>query len=157
MPDYFSNNESNMTLEDVLGDFIDGGYTSVGDTFLSSNQEIFRLSEILADNSAAADSVNVLSAVDSFSLDGVMKAINAAGTFVENNKSLTNLVAGAIGGAYTAQEKRDALTQASQLDAEKRQRISDSIVGMKKVNTGRPGLLTRTSGNRVFNDQGKIV
>lgn len=123
----------------------------------NSAQEAFRKSEIIKQNASEEPSGNS-------ALDSILGAVDKAGSFVQKNSKLFELGSGLIGGAYAAQEKRDAAaaTTAAQIAAEERaaaakaatlKRIGDSIIAMKKPTMGKQVPLTRIDGSRVYNNE----
>lgn len=97
-------------------------------------------------------------------LSSIGEKLDKAGAWMEKNKKLSELIAGGIGGAVAAREKRkdrEARTSDLRLQDELKQqadqRYSDSIKGLNKP-TGMlySGPLTRKSGQRVFDDNGRL-
>lgn len=96
--------------------------------------------------------------------EGLLSKINSVGKWMEQNKELTKILAGAVGGAAAASERRklqasrmDEIRLADQLKQEANARYSDSIKGLKQPT----GLISKAplkykSGANVFDGQGKL-
>lgn len=87
--------------------------------------------------------------------------------WIEKHKKTSDIILGMIGGAYAANEKRDAAkalaqsrldeqNNADRLVQEQNQRYSDSIVNRKRTPPKQQQKLTRIDGTPVFNN-GKIA
>lgn len=90
-------------------------------------------------------------------LDKVLSGANAVGKFTNDNSKAIELITGMIGGAYTAQEKRDAVQALAQEKIDTRNRISDSMVKMKRPTIGKPSSLKRLDGSEVYNKDGSFA
>lgn len=90
---------------------------------------------------------------------GVMDAINKIGSWMDQNKTLTGLLASGVLGALKGggTDMAESVLAKEQVDLRTRQRISDSLTGMPTVAVNAPGALKRTGGAQVFDAQGKVL
>jgi hypothetical protein len=102
-------------------------------------------------------------------LNSAMSKLEGIGGWMEKNKKLSEVLAGGVAGAIGARERRKERESANQNNLEQirlqdqmkqsaDQRYSDSVKGLN-VPTGMlySGTLKRRGGQRVFDDQGKVV
>lgn len=104
--------------------------------------------------------------------------LRQAGNFLNQNRGLASLLAGGAAGLFNAQNARellaaklageaaaDARKEAMQIAAEKRaeerkaadrKRYSDSITGMAPIHSGHQSALRTTSGNNVYDENGRM-
>lgn len=103
-------------------------------------------------------------------IDKVSNKIDSASNWLEKHKKLTELVTGAIGGAYVADEKRKAADAAQQgrineqnnsarIAQEQNAAFSASISGLAPRKKGliNQTPLKRLDGSNVFDKSGKVV
>ena len=102
-------------------------------------------------------------------ITGVTDKIKAVSGWMDQNKELTKILAGAVGGAVGARERRkttaaqsqsakEQIELADQLRQQANQRYSDSVTGLRKPPTGMlSSPLVRKDGGRVFDANGKLI
>ncbi len=147
-PSWYSNLLTNPAPSDGASDWLDG---------VNARSDQYMARQGLTVDSNDADKSEGL-------LSSIGEKLDKAGAWMEKNKKLSELIAGGIGGAVAAREKRkdrEARTSDLRLQDELKQqadqRYSDSIKGLNKP-TGMlySGPLTRRSGQRVFDDNGRL-
>jgi hypothetical protein len=90
-------------------------------------------------------------------VDRVKKSIGTGLDWIEKNPKASQLLLGAVGGAYQAAEKKKAAAQLVQDEKDKIAANSASLTGLRPVKRGlinQP--LTRIGGAKVFNNAGRI-
>ena len=90
-------------------------------------------------------------------VDRVKKSIGTGLDWIEKNPKASQLLLGAVGGAYQAAEKKKAAAQLVQDEKDKIAANSASLTGLRPVKRGlinQP--LTRIGGAKVFNSAGRI-
>lgn len=99
----------------------------------------------------------------------VMDKLKAVSGWMDQNKELTKVLAGAVGGAAQARERRkltaaqstsakEQIELADRLKQEANQRYSDSVKGLRTPTGGLINSpLVRKSGQRVFDNNGNVV
>jgi hypothetical protein len=144
-------------------------YTTMGQEFGSAEWSK-GVNDYSATKAQRLDSpVNEDASNESGLLNSAMAKLEGIGGWMEKNKKLAEVLAGGLAGAVGARERRkdrqamaksqtDQLAMQDRLKREADQRYSDSITGLKKPSGMlHSGPLMRRSGQRVYDNQGKVV
>jgi hypothetical protein len=82
--------------------------------------------------------------------------LSTAKSMLEENPKLAEFLLKSAGGAWAASKAEDAAKLTEEMALRKRQRISDSIMGMAEMPSGDASPLTRLNGQRVYKDKEPI-
>lgn len=91
-------------------------------------------------------------------LEKLSGAASSANKWISENKKLSEVIAGAVGNAYTANESRKKSAEQLKAEQDKRDRINASIRGMKSPpKAGLIPSLTRNDGSAVYDSKGRFA
>ena len=138
---------SNEWLNETLDSFMDGGYTAV-ETWSGYSSDA---AQSAAQSRNASESRAVAADLGGSGgglLDTVLNGANSAVKFINDNDKAIKLIGGVAGGMYQ-DYKADQKAKQTKEDAEaERQRINDSVKGLKSPFKSKPSVptLTRKDG-----------